>query len=424
MLYGRLVLGNYCFPFQPNPPYIWAVKSTPMEIRPSVSFEDTAIAFRYKTDGELRKANFIFTIVNHPWVSQMATGAVKLGMSLGLPIRGLVRATVFDHFCGGETIDKAERTIHHLGEYNVNTILDYSVEGEKTEAGFDHTAEEILRTFDKAKSSAHVPFCVFKMTGMGNGELFEKIQAGQTLTSAEEDSYQKVRDRVDRICRCSSETGIPVMIDAEETWLQNPIDQIAFEMMARYNQSKALVFITYQMYRNDSLTNLKEAFHRAAMHNYFLGVKLVRGAYMEKERERAAERGYPSPIFNSKEETDQAFNKALAFCIDNKQRVSMMCGSHNEYSNQYLTVLMQKHSMAPNDPRVWFAQLLGMSDVISFNLASAGYNVAKYVPYGPVESVMPYLLRRATENTSVAGQSSRELVMIRRELARRKQSRG
>ncbi len=393
-----------------------------MEISPSVKFDNTEVAFRYKSDRELKKANFIFTIVNHPFISQLATGAVRLGMSWGLPIKGMVRATVFDHFCGGETIDKAEHTIQHLSEYNVKTILDYSVEGEKSESGFDHTAEEILKTFDKAKSSTHIPFCVFKMSGMGNGELFEKIQAVQTLSAAEEDAYQKVRDRVDRICKRASETGIPVMIDAEESWLQNPIDQIAFEMMARYNQSKAIVFNTWQMYRADSLTNLKDAFHRAAMHNYYLGVKLVRGAYMEKERERAIARGYPSPILGTKEETDNSFNKALAFCIDNKQRVSMMCGSHNEYSNQYLTVLMQKHGMPANDPRVWFAQLLGMSDAISFNLASDGFNVAKYVPYGPVESVMPYLLRRATENTSVAGQSSRELSMIRKELARRRRS--
>ena len=393
-----------------------------MEISPPVRFEDTAIAFRYKSNNELRKANFIFTIVNHPAISSLATGAVKLGMSWGLPIKGLVRATVFDHFCGGETIEKADHTIQHLGEYNVKTILDYSVEGEKSEAGFDRTADEILRTFDKAKQSTNIPFCVFKMSGMGNGELLEKVQAKQQLTAAEEEAYQKIRDRVDRICHKASETGIPLMIDAEESWLQEPIDQIVFEMMARYNQTRAIVFNTYQMYRKDSLANLKDAFHRAAMHNYFLGVKLVRGAYMEKERERALEKGYQSPILDTKEETDNSFNKALVFCIDNKQRVSMMCGSHNEYSNQYLTILMQKHGMPSNDQRVWFAQLLGMSDVISFNLASAGFNVAKYVPYGPVESVMPYLLRRATENTSVAGQSSRELSMIRKELARRKRS--
>ena len=240
-----------------------------MEISPPVRFEDTAIAFRYKSNNELRKANFIFTIVNHPAISRLATGAVKLGMSWGLPIKGLVRATVFDHFCGGETIEKADQTIQHLGEYNVKTILDFSVEGEKSEAGFDRTADEILRTFDKAKQSTNIPFCVFKMSGMGNGELLEKVQAKQQLTAEEEEAYQKIRDRVDRICHKASETGIPLMIDAEETWLQEPIDQIVFEMMARYNQSRAIVFNTYQMYRKDSLANLKEAFHRAAMHNYF-----------------------------------------------------------------------------------------------------------------------------------------------------------
>lgn len=393
-----------------------------MEIRPSVSFEDTAVAFRYKSNVALRKANFIFTIVNHPFVSNLATGLVKWAMSIGLPIKGLVRATVFNHFCGGETIERAEPTIQKLGAFNVKTILDYSVEAEKSEEGFDRATDEHLKTFDKAKSSPLLPFCVFKMTGMGHVDLLEKVQAGQTLTDAEEDALLKIRERVDRICRKAFETGIPVLIDAEETWIQNPVDQITYEMMARYNQSKAIVYTTVQMYRADSLIILKEAFQRAAMQNCFFGVKLVRGAYMEKERERAAARGYPSPIFPTKEDTDQAFNKALSFCVDNSQRISVVCGSHNEYSNQYLTLLMQKHGMPAHDSRVWFAQLLGMSDVISFNLASAGYNVAKYVPYGPVESVMPYLLRRASENTSVAGQSSRELLMIRRELARRKRT--
>lgn len=214
--------------------------------------------------------------------------------------------------------------------------------------------------------------------------------------------------------------GIPVLIDAEDSWIQGPIDQLANEMMARYNVEKAIVFNTYQLYLQAGLTKLREAFHLAAMHNYFLGVKLVRGAYMEKERARAMREGYSDPIHPNKEATDAAFNQALTFCIDNKQRISVVCGSHNEYSNQFLTVIMEKHSMQPGDSRVWFAQLLGMSDNISFNLAKAGYNVAKYVPYGPVEAVMPYLLRRAAENTSVSGQSSRELSLIRKELARRK----
>jgi proline dehydrogenase len=393
-------------------------------VGPPVKFDDTATAFSYKSDGELRKANFIFTVVNNPVISRLATSAVKFGMWLHLPIKGLIRSTVFSHFCGGETIEKTEQTIQHLGEFNVKTILDYSVEGEKTEAGFDATAEEILETFDKADRSKSIPFCVFKMTGMANADLLERIQSGQNLSTEDKLNHEKVRSRVDRICAKAYAMGIPVLIDAEETWIQDPIDALAYEMMAKYNKERAIVFNTYQMYRVDMLTNIRNAFHDATMHNYFLGAKLVRGAYMEKERARAIDKGYADPIQPNKEATDEAFNKALTFCVDNMQRVSLVCGSHNEYSNEYLSILMQKHSMRPDDNRMWFAQLLGMSDNISFNLAKAGYNVAKYVPYGPVESVMPYLLRRASENTSVAGQSSRELSLIKKELARRRQAKG
>lgn len=391
-----------------------------METRPEISFDDTATAFSYKSDKELNKANFVFTVVNHPWVSAVSTGAVKLGLALGLPIEGIIRATVFDHFCGGESIDKAEQAIQKLGQYHVGAILDYSVEGEHTEKGFDETLAETLRTIEKAKVNKHIPFCVFKMTGMASAELLEKIQAKQTLSADEQQAFERVRKRVDLICSKAHEATIPLLIDAEETWLQDPIDALAYEMMAKYNKEKAIVFTTYQMYRTSSLKNLREAFHNATMHNYFFGTKLVRGAYMEKERKRAAENKYPDPIQPTKEATDEAFNKALEFCIDNKQRISVMCGSHNDYSNYYLTILMNKHGMKANDSRVWFAQLYGMSDNISFNLAKAGYNVTKYLPYGPVKSVMPYLLRRAEENTSVAGQSSRELTLIRKELKRRK----
>ena len=391
-----------------------------MDIKPNVHFDDTAVAFSYKSDRELKKANLIFTVVNHPWVSATATSLVKLGFALRLPIKGIIRATVFEHFCGGEDIHQSEKVIENLSKYGVGTILDFSVEGEKSEEGFDRTVDEILRTFEEAKGNPKVPFCVFKVTGMGDADLLEKVQAKTPLTDAEQVSFEKLKARMDKICARAHEYQVPVLIDAEDSWIQNPIDEIAYDLMQKYNQQKAIVFNTYQMYRTDMLDNLKNAYHRAAMHNYFLGVKMVRGAYMEKERERAAERGYPSPIHPNKEATDDCFNKGLAFCIDNKQRISLVCGSHNEYSNQYLTVLMDKHGMKPNDNRVWFAQLLGMSDNISFNLAKSGYHVAKYVPYGPVQSVMPYLLRRAAENTSVAGQSSRELTLIRKELKRRK----
>lgn len=391
-----------------------------MQVETKVQFEDTAIAFSYKSDAELRKANFIFTLVNNPIISSMAIGAVRLGLFLQLPIKGLIKSTVFSHFCGGETIEKCSGIVEKLGRYNVGAILDYSVEGEKTEQGFDNTTKEILQTIEAFKINKSIPFCVFKPTGIASADLLEKVQLKKPLTSEEQISFEQVRSRVDQICKKAYEYKAQVLIDAEDSWIQDPIDQLTYEMMEKYNTESAVVFNTYQMYRTDMLTNMRNAFHNATMHNYYLGVKMVRGAYMEKERERAKKMGYSDPIQPNKEATDDAFNKGLAFCIDNKQRVSLMCGSHNDYSNQFLTVLMEKHSMNNDDNRVWFAQLYGMSDTISFNLAKKGYNVAKYVPYGPVEAVIPYLLRRAVENTSVAGQSSRELMLIRKELNRRK----
>jgi proline dehydrogenase len=388
----------------------------------NIHFDDTEVAFSYKSDKELRKANFIFSLVNNPVMSGIATGLAKLGLTLHLPVKGLIKATVFEHFCGGETIDQSEQTIRTLGRFHVGTILDFSAEGAKSEEGFDKTTEEILKTLDKAKGNPDIPFTVFKSTGLVSMDLLTKVQAKEELTEEEKIAFQHFHDRVEKICSRAHQYDVPVMIDAEDSWIQNPIDEVTYEMMKRFNKQCAIVWNTYQMYRKDMLENLRHAFHDAAMHNYFIGAKLVRGAYMEKEAERANKMGYENPIHPNKPATDDSFNKALAFCIDNKQRISVLCGSHNEYSNQYLTILMEKHSMQPNDKRVWFAQLLGMSDNISFNLAKAGYNVVKYVPYGPVELVMPYLIRRASENTSVAGQSSRELTMIRKELARRKNS--
>jgi len=394
-----------------------------METAPKVSFEDTAVAFQYKSDGAMQKANFIFSLVNHPWISAVATGFVKLALMLRLPVEAIIKKTVFDHFCGGESVEKTEGVANLLGRYGVSTILDYSVEGEKSEAGFDHVMEETIRTIEKAFTSKNIPFSVFKTTGLASAELLEKVQKKVALDEGDQKAFERVRHRLDCICKKAHAYKIPVLIDAEETWIQDVIDALAYEMMARYNTEKAIVFNTYQLYRTSSIKNLSESYHVATMHNYFLGAKLVRGAYMEKERARAELMGYQSPIHSDREATDTAFNEALAFCINNKERISVMCGSHNEYSNYYLTMLMEKHSMKNSDERVWFAQLYGMSDNISFSLAKAGYRVAKYVPYGPVRSVMPYLLRRATENTSVAGQSSRELMLIQKEIKRRKNQR-
>jgi len=381
------------------------------------------VAFPHKSDRELRKANFIFTVVNHPAISRVATALAGAALRWQLPVEGLIRRTVFQHFCGGETVEASEKTIALLNRFRVSTILDYSVEGAHTEDGFEATTQEILLTFEEARKNKAVPFCVFKTTGLAAVPLLAKRHAGEALTDAENQAWERVLERVNRICRRAYEYQVPVLVDAEETWLQNPIDELVRTMMRQYNGQRAIVFSTIQFYRVDALQKLRADFHEATMHNYFYGVKMVRGAYMEKERERAARAGYESPIHPTKEDTDACFNKGLTFCLDNKQRITVMCGSHNEYSNRFLTVLMEKHSLAPADRRVWFAQLLGMSDNISFTLAKAGFNVAKYVPYGPVAAVMPYLIRRAQENTSVEGQSSRELVLIRKELARRRAAR-
>ncbi|MEL7003030.1 MAG: proline dehydrogenase family protein [Bacteroidota bacterium] len=391
-----------------------------MQLKSNISFEDTSKAFAAKSDWALKKANLMFTVVNNPILSNLATGAVKLALNLYLPIKGMIKNTVFEHFCGGETISSCEGTIKKLSDYNVKTILDYSVEGEKNEASFDITKEEIIKTIEVGSTSPPIPFSVFKVTGIGDADILAKIQADEMLNPEEEAAYERVEQRVHEICQHAHDLGVKVLIDAEETWIQDTIDKLAYKMMELFNKKEAIVFNTYQMYRADMLDNLRRAFHYSAMNNYFLGAKLVRGAYMEKERDRAEEKGYPNPIQPTKEATDDDYNKALAFCIDNKQRVSTISGSHNEYSNYYLALLMEKHSMNNNDSRVWFAQLYGMSDNISFNLAEAGYNVVKYVPYGPVRAVMPYLFRRAKENTSVAGQSSRELLLIRKELKRRR----
>lgn len=391
-----------------------------MEARPPVSFDDTSCAFAYRSDADLKRANFIFSLVNHPRLASAATWLVRISLTLRLPVEGIIRRTVFNHFCAGEDKVQAQAVIDRLAKYKVRAILDYAVEGEHTEHGFEQTTLETLGNLETAAQSPNIPFCVFKPTGIAQADLLEKIQRGSTLTQEEQKAYERVRERMDRICKKAYELNVPVMIDAEDSWYQDVVDRLVLEMMLKYNTQRAIVYNTYQLYRTAGLSNLRNHFHEAVMHNVYFGAKLVRGAYMEKERERAARNGYPDPIHHNKEATDEAFNKALAFCIDNKQRVSLVCGSHNEYSNYYLSVLMEKHGMQPQDERVWFAQLYGMSDHISFNLARCGYNVVKYLPYGPVRKVMPYLFRRAEENTSVAGQSSRELLLIRAELKRRK----
>lgn len=394
-----------------------------MELNSKVSFENIAVAFEAKSTAALRKARFLFSVVSQPGISKIATASVKLALAFRLPVKWMIKKTIFELFCGGETIQDSQKTIDNMGKYGIGTILDYSVEGEKTEHGFDATRDEIIRTIEKAKTDSNIPFCVFKVTGLASFDLLEKIQEEGTLSGDKQAAFDRVKERVNTICKKAFDENVPILIDAEETWMQNPIDEMAYAMMALYNKKKAIVFNTFQMYRHDMLQNLKNAFQVAVREDYYFGAKLVRGAYMEKERERAKQMGYESPIQPDKEATDKDFNSGLKFCVDSKQRISLVCGSHNEDSNYYLALLLEKHSMKNNDERVWFAQLYGMSDTISFNLSKSDYNVAKYVPYGPVRTVMPYLLRRAEENTSVAGQSGRELTFIRKELKRRRNNR-
>ena len=383
-------------------------------------FDDTETAYRYMSDEDLKRAHFVFRVVNHPWVSALATGGLKLAMKLRLPVMWIVRRTIFRQFCGGETIEQSETTIDKLGNYQVGTILDYSVEGENSETDFDATCAAVLGTVDEAVKSPHVPFCVFKVTGLGDAGLLARVQAGHDLSANDEAALERIRQRVDKICSRAHEKGIPVLIDAEETWIQNPIDDLALNMMARYNISRALVFTTIQMYRTAGPGLLDRLMAEAESRGFYLGVKLVRGAYMEKERARAVKEGYPDPIQKDKQATDNAYNAGIRKCLAHIARTSLVCGSHNEESTLLLAGLMADAGLDRGDQRIWFSQLLGMSDNISFNLAHAGYNVAKYVPYGPVRSVIPYLIRRAEENTSVAGQSSRELTNIRTERQRRR----
>jgi proline dehydrogenase len=339
---------------------------------------------------------------------------------LGLPIKSLIKSTIFRQFCGGESIAECEQTIVQLSATGVGSILDYSVEGEDDEEVFDQTCEEIMKTIRHAKGDNRIPFTVFKVTGLGRFALLQKINEQKSLEATEKAEYHRLSSRVDQICGLAHELNVRVMIDAEESWIQDPIDSLALEMMRRYNQEQAIVFNTYQLYRNDKLSSLNEDIKIAVLEQFILGAKLVRGAYMEKERVRANEMAYNSPIHVDKESTDRDYNNALRLCIGKIEFVSIIAGTHNEFSCESLTQLLRDQSIQSDHEHVYFSQLLGMSDNLSFNLAEAEYNVAKYVPYGPVKAVMPYLFRRAEENTSVAGQMGRELRLISAEMKRRK----
>ncbi|RZK48643.1 MAG: proline dehydrogenase [Pedobacter sp.] len=386
---------------------------------PRINFENTEIAFRQKSDNELKKAYWLFKLIGSNFLTQIGPPITNFLLKIGVPLKWAIKPTIFEHFCGGETIAECEHTIAQLHEGNVGTILDYSVEGEEEESVFDATCEEIIRTIERADGDPRIPITVFKITGIGKFDLLAKLDAKQPLNTAEQEAYNRVHARCLKICETAYLKGVPTMIDAEETWIQDTIDSLAMEMMERFNKEKLIVYNTYQIYRHDKFKALQEDYKYAQAKGFILGVKMVRGAYMEKERKRALELGYPSPIQKDKAATDADYNATLKFCVENISGISFVCGTHNEESCRYLVDLLQQHKISANHPHVYFAQLLGMSDNLSFNLAHGGYQVAKYVPYGPIKAVMPYLFRRAQENTSVAGQTGRELKLINQEKKRR-----
>ncbi len=385
-----------------------------------IEFDNTEIAFAINSDRELWKSYFVFATMKRPWMVNLGVAFTRFALSVGLPIKGIIRNTIYQQFCGGESVEGCKPTMKKLADFNVKTILDYSVEGETIEIGYDRTKEELIRICNSAKEGTDVPFCVVKLTGIGSTEVMMKEQEGRELTKDEKLKIVMMQDRAFEIAQAAKANGLMFMIDAEESWIQDVIDEVSLELMRKFNQDYPHVFNTFQMYRQDMLGNLKAAIQLAREENFHLGVKLVRGAYMEKERERAEEMKYKSPIQPTKQATDHDYNEAIRLCMENLDSVGLCAGTHNEKSCLLLANLMDDKGIARDDHRVFFAQLLGMSDNISFNLARHGYNVAKYVPYGPIHKVMPYLFRRAKENTAIAGQSGRELTMIKKEIKRRK----
>ena len=391
-----------------------------MEKQLSLSFENTAIAFEHMSNGALKRANFLFSNIGKPWLVKLGAIATPIAFKLRLPVKGIIKSTIFNQFCGGETLDEAVRAAEELGKFGVGVVLDYSVEAVEGEENYDNAVPEFLRAIEYATGKKHIPFIAIKVTGFARFGLLEKIHAGETLTAEEQAEFKRVHDRIHTISAAAAKGKVGLLIDAEESWVQQPVDDLADEMMRLFNKEQVIVYNTFQLYRHDRLEFLQASFEKAKAAGYLLGAKLVRGAYMEKERKRAEEEAYPSPIQPNKESADQDYDTAIRFCLDRLNHLGLFVGTHNEDSCMLAAQLLHEKGIAHNHPRVSFSQLYGMSDNITFNLAHAGYNVSKYLPYGPVKDVVPYLIRRAQENTSIAGAMGRELGLIRSEMKRRK----
>lgn len=382
-------------------------------------FNNTKIAFSLKSDSELERAFFLFKLIQSQPMVKIGTAVTNFALKAHLPVEGLIRSTVFDHFCGGVTEEDCISNIEQMHTNGVCSVLDYSVEGKETEEQFELVKAKTLKNIEFAKEKEAIPFVVFKPTGVGRFSLYQKITEKEPLSNDEKSEWITVINRFHEICHKALAYDVPILIDAEESWMQDAADMLVEELMEKYNTEKAIVFNTLQMYRHDRMNYLRKLHHNADQKKYHIGLKIVRGAYMEKERDRAEEKGYPSPICIDKKATDDNYNEAINYMM-NHEKMAVFAGTHNEESSYLLLELAKQYKIDPSDNRLWFGQLYGMSDHISFNLAKEGYNTAKYVPFGPVRDVMPYLIRRAEENTSVAGQTSRELNLIKEERLRRK----
>ncbi len=407
-----------------------------MNSNPSISFDNTEFAFEYKTSKQLKKARFLFSLMEKSWLVKIGTRLTPWAIKAKLPVKGLIRSTIFSQFVGGETLEQTAVVAKELGKYNVKVILDYGVEGgHDGEKGFDQAMAEFIRVINYAATQPNIPFMSVKITGMARFSLLEKLdtlmhagegtlmkrymRALEELSAEEKEEWRRVRGRLIRICEAAVATQRGVLVDAEETWIQDPVDALTVLMMDTFNKNRCIVYNTIQHYRHDRLQFLKDSWQAAEERNFILGAKLVRGAYMEKERKRANENNYPSPIQPDKESSDNDYNAGLEFCVDHIDRIALIVASHNEYSNLYATELMLKKGLPLDHPHIHWSQLYGMSDNITFNLAHAGCSVSKYLPFGPIKDVIPYLMRRAQENTSVKGQTGRELGLIEKELQRR-----
>ena len=376
-------------------------------------FDNKYIDYSAKSKKELYETLILFLLLSNKWIVSIGKYLLNIALLLRIPILGIIKKTIFKHFCGGENIIESQKKIYQLGQYNIKTILDYSIEGKNNTKILEQTFNEIIKNLELARNNDFIPFCVFKITGIVRYDLLKKINTEKKLNSDDSKELVLVKDKLLKICEIAEECNKPILIDAEESWIQDGIDKLVEELMYKFNKKRVLIYNTIQLYRWDRLKYIKDLHLKSKRENFKIGLKLVRGAYMEKERRRASKKKYKSPIHTTKEDCDNDFNAASEYCLNHLENMALCFGTHNEMSTHYIIELMKKKEIKNNDQRIYFSQLLGMSDNISFYLGHFNYNVAKYVPYGPIKQVIPYLIRRAEENSSISGQTNREIIRIR-----------